>query len=48
MRDTTDKQTELSVEQMIKKEWITPEMTELNLNKVLNSTETGIAGPSKS
>ncbi len=44
MKNTNDKQTELSVEQTIKKEWITPEMTELNLNKAFSNGETALAG----
>ena len=44
MKETTDKQTELSVEQAPKKEWISPEMTELNLNKNYSATETAFAG----
>lgn len=44
MINTTVKQTELSVEQTTKKEWITPEMTELNLNKVFTSGETALEG----
>lgn len=44
MKETTDKQTDLSAEQSIKKEWITPEMTELNLNKVYTSGENPASG----
>lgn len=44
MKSTIDKQTELSVEQTTKKEWITPEVTELSLNKVYTSGETALEG----
>jgi hypothetical protein len=44
MKETTDKQSDLSVEQKTKKEWITPEMTELNLNKVYTSGENALSG----
>lgn len=44
MKNTTNKQTEVSVEQTTKKEWITPEMTELNLNKVYTSGENAASG----
>jgi hypothetical protein len=44
MKETTDRQSDLSVEQTPKKEWITPEMTELNLNKVYTGGENALSG----
>jgi hypothetical protein len=44
MKDKNVKQTELSVEQTIKKEWITPEMEEINLNKVYTGGENALSG----
>lgn len=44
MKETIEKQTELSVEQAPKKEWIKPDMTELNLNKVYTSGENAASG----
>jgi hypothetical protein len=44
MKDTNIRQPDLSVEQTQKKEWITPEMTELNLNKVYTGGENPVSG----
>jgi hypothetical protein len=44
MKNTSNEQTEVLVEQTTKKEWITPEMTELNLNKVYTGGENPVSG----
>ncbi len=48
MKNTSNVQTEVSVEQTTKKEWVSPMMDELNLNKTLTKTEALTSGPSKS
>jgi hypothetical protein len=46
MKNTTNEQAEASEEQIQKKEWITPEMTELNLNaKNFTAVEAATSGP---